>query len=55
MIEDLKEAARMLNCQIYNEGANFISGGHIAVISDLGILVTHRCNGPVLPSGEMLF
>lgn len=55
MIESLKEAARMLNCQIHNEGRNFIPGGHIAIISDAGIIVTHRCNGPVLPSGEMLF
>lgn len=55
MMEGLKEAARMLNCRIYSESANFIPGGHIAVITDSGIHVTHRCNGPILPCGEMLF
>ncbi len=55
MMESLKEAARMLNCEIHNEGRNFIPGGHIAVISDAGIIVTHRCNGPILPADDMLF
>lgn len=54
MMEDLKEAARMLNCPIHNEGRDFIVGNHIAVITAEGIRMVHPSQGIRQPADGIL-
>lgn len=54
MMEDLKEAARLLDCPIQNDGRDTVIGGHIAVITAEGIRTVHGSYGARQPSDGML-